>query len=272
MNFASCQDLTCDVLELVPYCAERRVSAIYGVPRSGMLPATILATALHLPLGMAGGQARTGRRVDAAPLHLDGPALLIDDSVNHGGSMKTARAAMVGMNFVTAAVYMTPGSERLVDTFVRHLPGPRVFQWNLFHCQKTPQIMFDLDGVFCFDPTVHDDDGPEYQAALREALPKRTATWPVGWITTNRIERWRGITLDWLSRHRIEVANDVLMQPYETASERRAATTPAAFKAQCYCEARGCLLFVESHQSQAVEIARLSGRPVLALDTMRLCK
>jgi len=270
MNFASFADLARDVLELIPFCLERDVSAVYGVPRSGLAPATILATALHVPVGIPGGELVAGRRVTTRARPACGLPLLIDDTVNHGGSLRKARAAMGDRAHLAACVYVTPGSEQHVDAYARQLPGPRVFEWNLFHCEQSPRFMFDLDGVFAFDPPIFDDDGPAYEAAITDARPKHIATWGVGWICTNRIARWRPQTLAWLRRYSIMVEHELLMQPYATAAERRARSTPAAFKAARYREAPGCQLFVESHESQAVEIARLSGRPVLAIDTMRL--
>ena len=65
MNFVSYRQLADHTLELVPFCVKEQVSAIYGVPRSGMLPATILANALQLPLGIPGQAAQLGRRVRA---------------------------------------------------------------------------------------------------------------------------------------------------------------------------------------------------------------
>lgn len=267
MNFVSYKDLAKDVLELVPFCIEKKVSAIYGVPRSGMAPATMLATALGLPLGMPGREPTGGDRIRGRKPQ-DGPALLLEDSVYRGGGLRAAAARMGPC--LKAAVYVSPESVGLVDAWARLLPGPRVFEWNVFGCAASSNFMLDFDGVLCHDPAVFDDDGPKYEAALVNAVPKLLPTWAIGWIATNRIERWRAITETWLAKHGVKVRNDLFMQPFETAAERRKRSTPWTFKARCYEEQPTCQLFVESHDRQAREIHALTGKPVLAIETMRM--
>jgi hypothetical protein len=260
VNFVTVADLSKDVLKLIPFCIEKDISAIYGVPRSGMLPATLLATALQLPLGIAGQEAVIGRRVKAKPRKHDGPALLIDDSVNNAGSIKKASAAMK-VPHLKACVY----AAREVPVKYVKILAPRLFEWNIFNCER--KFMYDMDGVLCQEPGVIDNDGPEYEKAIRNAKPKYLTTWPVE-VATNRIERWRPLTEDWLKRHGVE-CSELHMQPFQSAAERRKNSTPHQFKAEQY-QKSSAEMFIESSDAQAKEIHSLTQKPVLSVEKMKL--
>lgn len=268
-------DLARDALSLVPWCLARDVSAVYGVPRSGMLPATMLACALGVPCGVAGEAAHGGSRQQARPRNATGPALLVDDSINHGGAMKRAVAyveARTGARPLTAAIYARAEVAGLVDCVARQVEAPRWFEWNIFGCDAARFMAFDLDGVFCPDVPVREVDGePEYEACIAALPCIRPTTFPVGWIVTNRIERFRATTETWLIDHGIEVAHDLVMQPFATADARREASPPGAWKAHVYASlGTGCWLFIESHDAIACEIHERTGRAVLSLQSWRV--
>ena len=58
MNIKTYADLYADTLALIPRLPQ--IQAVYGVPRSGMLPAAIIATELNVPLGMVGARGHYG--------------------------------------------------------------------------------------------------------------------------------------------------------------------------------------------------------------------
>ena len=126
--------------------------------------------------------------------------------------------------------------------------------------------MWDMDGAICKDPKAYDDDGAEYECDIRTAKLLNTPKEPII-VCTNRIERWRGITLEWLSRHKVRVKS-LIMQPYATANERRRFSLPAKFKAKNY-ETSGCDLFVESHKHIAKQIVTLTDKPVYCIENGR---
>jgi hypothetical protein len=268
LTFKTYQNLYNDTISLLLSKVPKDVDVVVGVPRSGMLPATIIATELHLPLGVATPAgaviAEGGHR---APRTRYSKILLVDDSFHVGNSMIRARKYVANHNIVTACVYTSPAGTKHLDIFGEMVPAPRIFEWNLFNSWATTEGMFDLDGVFCQDPPVWDDDGPRYQAALTNAKPLHLPKVPVGAVCTNRIERWRGITEAWLTKHNI-TTNQLVMQPYKTAAERRAKSDPAQFKLAQF-QKSNAKLFIESHDWQAKVIAR-AGRPVISLESKRV--
>jgi uncharacterized HAD superfamily protein len=251
------------------------VTRVFGIPRSGMLPATLLATRLHLPLGIVGGEAAFGGGDRMAEHEIrDGRTLLVDDSLWTGKSMEDAVRTLVRMgvpakSIVMCAVYVAPETASHCDVYAHQVPSPRVFEWNLFHSWATHHLMLDMDGVVCMDPQVFDDDGALYVADIATAAAKYVPRSPVRAIATNRISRWRGVTTEWLDKHGAKYGT-LHMRPEKTALERRTAGDPAAFKAALFKEDREAWLFVESHDAQAERIAGLAQKPVLSMESVSI--
>ena len=251
------------------------VRCIVGVPRSGMIPATMLSVQMNRPLGMVGSnEAHGGFRsdVDGLPDH---GVLLVDDSVNTGRAMRDAKQKLVDQGvkeeaIKTYAVVASPEAVNEVDYHSVVLPRPRIFEWNLFGNDLARYVMFDMDGVMCFDPEAFDDDGEEYHRSIREATPRFLPTRPVHSIVTNRIERWRQTTEEWLSLHGVKYG-ELVMQQYDTAAARRRHSHPAQFKAEHYGDS-DAWLYVESHDQIGKQIADLSHRPVFTIQSGALFK
>lgn len=245
------------------------VSCVLGIPRSGMLPATMIATRLHLPLGMVGcNTVYGGSRLADTPAK-DGRILLVDDSMWTGASMNdaVARSGIDRKRIITCAVYASDDAKP--DVFAHVVPRPRVFEWNLFNSWATERLMVDMDGVVCMDPVAFDDDGGLYAADIATAAPKFLPKTAVRSIATNRIDRWRGTTEEWLARNGVKYGA-LHMRPEKTSLERRAAGTPAEFKAALFKEDREAWLFVESHDCHAERIAGLAKKPVLSMESVSI--
>lgn len=248
---------------------------VVGVPRSGMIPATMLATRWNVPMAMCGGSVAGGDRIGGDGDIPGEGVLLVDDSVLTGNSMRRAKARLIeqgipASEITTFAPFVAPDAEGEVDHVVYRLSPPRLFEWNIWNNVLTWNIAFDMDGVLCFDPERFDDDGPEYEAALRDAVPRFLPRQEVGAIVTNRLERWREVTMDWLERHGVSYRK-LVMQPYDTAAERRASSDPASFKSAYYGDSSHWL-FVESHDAIGRGIAQKTRRPVWSLESGSIFK
>lgn len=251
------------LLQRIPAETLRTIKSVVGIARSGLLPATIIATQLHLPListtrwgGITlGAGKRLGEQKALAP------RLIVDDSVFAGTAMREAVKFFRTQPHYRAALYVCPDHLDEVDFYARAVPRPRYFEWNLLQHPDLSHFMLDIDGILCHDPQPFDDDGETYQRALINALPFRLPKRPVLALCSNRLERWRDITRAWLEQHGVEYA-ELCLSPYATAAERRAGAKYGEFKAKCY-RASAATLFVESCPKQAAVIARLSGKPVI---------
>ncbi len=262
-RWVSTADLAADAVALAGRLPPD-VSGVAGVPRSGMIPAAVIATHLHLPLYelATGGQLRRlghGSRGRAFGFHArGGPVAVVDDTVYGGGAMRTARAG-VKEPAVFAAVYARPEAAGAVDVYARLLPSPHLLEWNLFNCGVAvgnahdpvfgAGVAADLDGVILHD--AH-SGGP----ALTPYLVPRTVTLPL--VVTGRPEGHRGATVRQLAAAGARYAR-LVMRPDAAPDTPEA---HAAHKARHYAASR-CGFFVESDPAQARLIFELSGKPVV---------
>ena len=131
-------------------------------------------------------------------------------------------------------------------------------------------FLFDMDGVICEDCPCEDSDEKRYADFLANAKPLYLPKFKVRKIVTARLERYRKQTMQWLKKHGVEYG-ELCMMPAETREEREQIGF-GTWKALKYMEDRGARLFIESDAMQALEINRLSKRPVLDVFNMRLLK
>ena len=278
MKYRSVAELDADVVEWLQRLP-RDLELIVGIPRSGLLAASLLALHMNLPMTDVEGLIE-GRVLQPGPRYagdvvglLSEPrhVLVVDDSVLLGRQLeivkKRVRAARLPHTISYAALYPAPGSEHHVDFFFEIIETPRCFEWNLMH---HPWILsktcMDVDGVLCRDPSpTENDDGPQYRQFLEATDRRYLPTAPVRWLVTARLEKYRALTEEWLRTNGVEYG-ELIMMAYPDMAARRAANAYASFKAEMY-RRTGALLFVESSPTLAAEIAHLSGKSVFCLET-----
>lgn len=242
-----------------------KFDVVVGIPRSGMIPASLLATHLQLPLtdvdSFARGVAFARSGVVVTP---GSRVLLVDDTANRGGAMGRALDQLKGSyGSVTRFVVYGPYREdkSFIDLSFAECPGPRVFQWNMWKHIRLPKWGFDLDGVFCREPTKEEnDDGEKYLRFIATTEAQFLPTKPIGHIVTGRLERYRPETVAQLARYGIQYES-LTMMPYATKAERMAAGGRGAWKAR-KAQDLGVEMFIESNAGQAQVIARDAGIPV----------
>jgi uncharacterized HAD superfamily protein len=196
--------------------------------------------------------------------------LVIDDSVSGGKAMRDARgkieAAGIEADFIFAAVFGLLSQHKETDIVLVVVPHPRMFQWYFMHHVFLEQCCVDIDGVLCLDPTADEnDDGPAYEKFLAEARPLLGPTRKIGWLVTSRLEKYRKPTEAWLARHEIKY-DQLIMLDLPSKAERQRLGAHGGFKAEFYRKS-DAILFIESEHEQALRIARLSGKPVLCVET-----
>ena len=279
INFRSINDLNETVkksLSMVP----KDVGLIVGIPRSGLLAANLIALHLNLPLTDLEGLienriVKTGERKLREDSCLknklsETKILVVDDSLLTGSTMRSVKdkikKAGLKNEIVFCAIFTSPENRSEVDLYLEEIRGYRIFEWNLMHSSVITNSCVDIDGVICVDPTEdQNDDGMRYKEFLKNATPLHLPSEKIGYLVSCRLEKYRTLTEQWLRKHKIEYGK-LYMMDLPNKRARVSSGSHAKFKANIY-KLTDAKLFIESSLRQANEIAKLSNRPVLCVES-----
>lgn len=278
MNYRSISDMN-DAIVRNLHRLPRDIDLVVGVPRSGILAGTMVSLIANIPMTdldsfLAGRIYTSGITKRWAGLDRQASEmrkiLVIDDSIIGGTAMRDARekvaASGIEGDFIFAAVFGLSLQHEETDMVFEAVPHPRMFQWNFMHHMFLEQCCVDIDGVLCLDPTEDEnDDGPAYEKFLVEARPLLAPTRKIGWLVTSRLEKYRKLTEAWLASRDIKY-DHLIMLDLPNKAERQRLGAHGSFKAEFYRKS-DAILFIESEHEQAQRIAKLSGKPVLCVET-----
>lgn len=277
MNYRTIEDMNQAILKRL-YILPRDFDLIVGIPRSGMFPANLLALYLNRPVTDLGSFInghiyKSGARGQFINTKTFKKILVVDDSVASGSAMLKCKEELIDLEkefeIKYAAIYVMPGKEHLVDYTFEILPLPRYFQWNILNHIILNKSCFDIDGVLCIDPTPEqNDDGEKYIDFLLNAQPLFVPGSPIGTLVTSRLEKYRKETEIWLTNNHIKY-NKLIMLDLPNKEARMKANCHASHKANEYKNG-DYMLFVESSMRQALEINKLTGKPVLCTENFKM--
>lgn len=249
------------------------IDLVVGIPRSGMIPAYIVALFMNkkccsLDEFIVGINSSNGfRNITDKPVH---NVLVLDDSIFSGKEMSRVReklSAFTDYKFTYMAVYARTQSASLVDIYLEIVDGCRVWQWNYLNHSISQTACFDMDGVLCVDPTdEQNDDGEKYETFIQTARPLYIPNYKIRAIVTSRLEKYRELTENWLKKNGVQY-EELIMLDLPSAAERQKLGCHAQFKADVYKRLTDTSIFIESDQKQAKEIATLTGKKVLCVET-----
>ena len=277
MNYRNITDLNNIILKKLSIIP-RDFDLIVGVPRSGMLPANLLSLYLNRPYTdihsfLNGHIYKAGARSQFFDISEFKKILVVDDSIASGSAMVEVRESLKHLeskfDIKYCAVYIIAGKEKMVDYYFEIVPLPRYFQWNILNHTTLEKACFDIDGVLCADPLPEqNDDGPKYIDFILNAPPLFIPGSKIGTIVTSRLEKYRTETETWLKANNIKY-NDLVMLDLPDMAARQRANNHGDHKAKAYMS-KPYVLFVESEYHQAVEINRLSKKPVLCTENFEM--
>lgn len=273
-NIADLNNIILKKLSIIP----RDFDLIVGVPRSGMLPANLLSLYLNRPYTdihsfLNGHIYKAGARSKFFDITAFKKILVVDDSVASGSAMIECKESLKHLSdkfdIKFCAVYVIPGKEKTVDYYFEVVPLPRYFQWNILNHTTLEKACFDIDGVLCADPLPEqNDDGEKYTDFILNAAPLFIPGSKIGTIVTSRLEKYRKETETWLKANNVKY-NDLVMLDLPDMAARQKANNHGDHKAKAYMS-KPYVLFVESDLSQAIEINRISKKPVLCTENFEM--
>ena len=248
---------------------------IIAIPRSGLIPGSILATRFGKPIASLTESgnlfllAHSNKTISVEAFD-NTKALLIDDSVHSYTSMKkvlkSIREASYTIDIQQAAIYGNSTTPKQVKIF-KELSDPRIFEWNFMSHIFLIKACCDIDGVLCRDPTEEEnDDGKKYINFCKTVKPLFCPTKKINTLVTARLEKYRDITEDWLKNNNV-LYDKLVMSQYKTKEERMFNKDYGQRKAKVYAS-NDYMLFIESNIRQAEEIAFITKKPVLCTDRM----
>ena len=175
------------IAALLDRAARWQPDAVVGIARGGLVPATMAAGILALPLAMIGFERMTGLTQWIGAPASAGRILLVDDGCSTGRTMDAARAAVLreGRDCLTLAVVHDPEVTSYVPDLSHAMRTLWRFPWERGEATpagralratgagpdratELPFYGLDLDGVFL--PDVPDE---VYRADIAEAVLRR---------------------------------------------------------------------------------------------------
>lgn len=252
------------------------IDLVVGIPRSGMLPATMIALLLNTRLtdidsfvedgGCFSNGLSRGEYVKKDEIK---KVLVVDDSINSGKSLSDAKKKLERVHkeyeYTFCVPIATSSGAAMVDVCFEVIDDDRVFEWNIFHHSVLNNACVDIDGVLCLDP-VEDDDGEKYQSFIQTATPLFLPTCKINTLISCRLEKYRSLTENWLAQHNI-LFDQLIMLDFPDKATRVAWNKHGRYKGEYYRQRTDCTLFIESSSHQAKIIAEVSNKPVFCVET-----
>lgn len=269
--FKSYNDLVEDIRKNIHKISEQNFDLIVGIPRSGMIPAYLISAYLNIDCTdvdsyinnheLQRGQTRTTKGKLKYPQDAKN-IILVDDSVYSGASLDVILKKIpiqFHQKITTLAIYSS--SKTKTNLFFEFLNGKKLFEWGIFHNNMINKTCIDIDGVICRDPILEEnDDGEKYLNFIKTAEALFLPTGKIYALVSNRLEKYRTETEQWLKNHNVEYENLILLN-LKNKEERLKIDCGIEHKGKYYknCEAE---FFIESSYNQSLTIAQTSGKPV----------
>lgn len=278
LEYRSINDMTEAILRNM-HKLPHDIDLVVGIPRSGMLPANLIALFLNKPFTdidsfIEGRVYASGERGAFIENGQTKKVLIMDDSLRTGNALEKAKGKLKNITetnsylLIFGVVYATSKSCGNVDFFCENIDSPRLFQWNLFHNDHfTTNACFDIDGVLCPNPPV-DDDGIQYVSYIENAPILYKPSVEVDTLVSCRLEKYRNITEKWLKNNDIRYRR-LIMLDMPNKEARQKWGKHGEFKGNIYKESKN-VLFVESSYYEALSIAKVSGKPVFCIETFSM--
>lgn len=198
--------------------------------------------------------------------------LIVDDSINFGRAydriMKKLPEIYSGKpyNFDFMAIYDSENTPELDVFALKRINTPRLFQWNYRNHIISQNSCYDIDGVLCVDPTDEEnDDGDKYINFILTAKPLYIPNYKIKALVTSRLEKYRNETETWLKKNDVKYEK-LYMLDLPSKEERIRQKMHGKFKSEIYSMLTNTILFIESNKKQALEISKITKKPVLCIE------
>lgn len=246
---------------------------VVGVPRSGILPATMIALYCGLPMTdleglLEGRMIKTGKRPVQENLSKPRPrVLVVDDSVSGGEQMRAIRERLSAyedrFEMLFLAVFVTEAGKQLVDFALELCPSPRCFEWNVMNHGLMQRSCVDVAALLCMD--LFGTARVPHETLLATA-PVFRPKYTIGTLTAPVAEARRRELEAWLDRHGIAAKRLMLMSGGDHEVTRRGY---ANLQGKLH-GGRNVTMVFQYARRDAVFVASRCGRPAFSSESFEL--
>ena len=260
-KFITIQNLYDVAIGLMPYL--RQFDGFVGVPRSGMIPASLMSVLLSKPLysitdtnlnmlryaSAYGGTRMNNYMEDTKNL------VFIDDTTHDGTTARQLRKTF-GKDIKIVSMFSTTHGKEFIDKFGETLEGPHLLEWNFFNSSYVHGAMFDIDGVFAPNVPVevceNEEKYLEWIGRVNPFAHRVPRLFKASILITGRLEKYREATERWLYLNGFNY-DKLVMFPTERETERNANhhQVVGEFKGNYFNDSENHHYFIESELSEA---------------------
>tara|TARA_Y100000296_G_scaffold85485_1_gene121543 strand:+ start:193 stop:1218 length:1026 start_codon:yes stop_codon:yes gene_type:complete len=282
-KFLTINDLIEDCKKhLIPKLGELDLKGIAGIPRSGVLPASLCALWLNIPLYTFNKKGKFSLSSAISPFggkrmqdhkETKGKILVLDDTVYGGIAMRQVKKLIDDDSVIYGSLYVHPASLYAVDVFGKELEPPHLLEWNFFNSSYIEDCLLDFDGILSpnvpYEKSQNEEDYIDYITNVKPFYHRIPRTYKCKGIVTARLEKYRDVTEAWLKTHEIKYGF-LKMYPTEKSEARDSnhIVEAANFKSKVFTES-GASFFVESEPAEAALMRSQVYRLVICPDEGR---
>lgn len=254
----------------------RKFDLIVGIPRSGMIPAYMIAFMLNKKVCSLNEFLEESFRTFGYRKIAEDKiknVIILDDSMLSGRSINDAKELIREKRLEHkykieyGCIFGTKKNCKDIDICLSCLQPPRIFQWNYLNHPGCANWCYDIDGVLCEDPPENvNDDGEKYIEYIKKAPPLFTPKYELGAMVTSRLEKYREATSEWAKNNGIKFKYLAMLDlpDKKTRIQQKAHTRT---KIEFYAKHKEFTLFLESDRKQAQQIAEATNKPVICVST-----
>lgn len=277
MNYTSYNDLSKDIKNNLHLVRHKHFELIVGIPRSGMIPAYMIALGLNIqcttlqsflsnePL-THGITRRTNTKL-AKPWEAKN-VLFVDDSISSGKSLTLIMESLpdhLKEKVTTSVIYSSKPVRKEVDIIFKSRSNPRIFEWNFFHHPYLENMCVNMDELFYALPTESQKkDEESWNTYITNTPANVLPSYKMHSLITGRPEKYRRQTEEWLSKNNIEYGSLIMKDSNSNDNDINWIAE--------YFKNSSAQYFIEKNKINAYKICKYAVKSVFCIDDNKFFK